>query len=352
MATPSSRQRRQAVTTTPSSMMVADFLERPIQFIVMRVGNVSANTPPQLLLPSDPVQITEDTVYSVNLQYLDAESDVVDFSLDSVPNLGNVTLSAAGMLTYVPCQHCTGTDTIQISIRERLIGENHTPLMSTGQIVFQLINLNDAPDMFVYRDGIVSGASTGEVLLASTAAGFIEANRSSAAPVVTVAAVDVDGSQDSLTFVVLQDGQFGTASFTTRLDAVGILESLPLTLQTDPANMDLMTFRGQVTFLSSYVTYLPSDPNFVGNDTFRIAVRDSRAVRSSQTLSVSVEVLPSVCLNGGTCAGSQTDPTCADIAARRGGADSYSCACPAEFTGAMCEVALNTSVVTPVRGEI
>ena len=339
-----------AAMPTSMSTSVVSYLERTVQFIVMRVGNVSSNTPPELLLPSDPVQVTEDTPYLTDLQYMDAELDTVDFGIESVPKLGNVTVTAAGMLTYVPCQHCTGTDAILISIRERSIGENHTPLMSSGQLVFQIGNVNDVPSLFVYQH-VVSGRAGIEVLQEDSVIGYVEANRSSPAPVVTVAAIDVDGYQDDLTFVVLQNGQFGSVGFTTSLDAVGVIESLPLVLPADSVIPDLANFRGYVSFLSSHVTYLPSDPNFVGNDTFQIAVRDSRAVRSTSTLSVYVEVLPSSCLNDGTCAGSSGDPLCTDIPARRGGAEGYNCTCPVGFTGQLCEMSVSAAVLSPVRGE-
>ena len=350
MATPSSRSRRQAGSTTPATMTTASYLERAVQFIVMRVGNVSSNTAPQLLLPSDPVQVSEDSIYVAELQYADAELDVVDFGLGSVPTLGNVTLTSAGMLTYEPCQHCTGMDAIEISIRERPIGENHTPLTAVGRLTFQIVNVNDPPVLFAYETGLVSGSDSAEVTLSDVASGYVESNRTSPAPVVTVAAVDVDGFRDSLSLVVLQDGRFGNVGFRTRLDAVGVLESLPLTFPPS-ASRDLTSFWGNVTFLTSYVTYLPSDSNFVGNDSFQIAVQDSRAVRSTRVLSVSVEVLPSRCQNDGTCAGSEADPTCTDVASRRGGAEEYNCTCPAGFTGDRCEVAVASAIATPMRGE-
>lgn len=162
----------------------------------------------------------------------------------------------------------------------------------------------------------------------------------------------VDGYHDDLTFVVLQDGQFGSVGFSTRLDAVGVVESLPLILPMASTMPELASYYGYVTFLSSNVTYLPSDPNFVGNDTFQVAVHDSRSIRSMNTLTVTVEVLPSPCLNDSLCGGSSEDPECTDIAARRGGAEGYNCTCPVGFTGEFCEVSESAAVSVPVRGQV
>lgn len=320
----------------------------------MRIGNVSSNSAPQLLLPSVPLQVTEDIPFSILLEYSDAELDAVNFRLNSIPTLGNVTLTPDGMLTFNPCRHCIGRDVISVNIRERPIGENHTPLEDSGLIIFQINNVNDIPHLFTYHQGVVSAASAGDVVIQDHAIqGYVEANRSSSAVVVTVAAVDVDGYQDNLTLIVVQDGQYGSVSFRKHLDAVGVVESLPFTLQeNNTGNIDLdPNYRGYVTFLAIHVTYLPSDPNFVGNDTFTIVVQDASNVQNRQPVMFSIEVLPSSCLNDGVCGGSEGDPMCMDLANRRGGADDYNCSCPTGFGGQFCEESLVAMTVAPARGE-
>ena len=327
---------------TENMPTMMEYLDRPVQFIVMRIGNTSTNSAPQLQLPPQPLMVTEDTPLPLQLQYTDAESDQVDFRLESTSSLGNVTLTSSGLLTYDPCQHCTGTDTIGVSIRERPFGENHTPLEDSGQIIFQITNVNDPPLLYFYL-GNSSDATESSMMSVN-----IDSNRSIPAVVVSVAALDFDGYADDLQFMVTQDGQFGSVGFQTRLDAVGIIESLPFDLVNE-TNPDLSTYYGYVTFFASHVTYLPSDPNFTGNDTIVIVVRDSSSVQS-RVLSIEVEVLPSLCENNGVCGGSVTDPMCQDLARRRVSFDGYNCSCPAGFGGELCNISLSVPPVLPTRG--
>ena len=350
------RQTRQANNTTGSgsgfgdamATAVLEFLERPVQFIVMRIGNTSTNSAPELLPPPQPLEVIEDTPLSIQLEYVDAELDLVDFELLSVPRLGNVTLSVDGYLTFAPCQHCVGMDVIQIRVRERPIGENHIPLEDMGQLVFVLSNENDVPLLYHVQSPSTGGDKEGvseETILNS----YIDANRLSPATIASVVAFDYDGYQDDLRLAVLQDGRYGSVGFQTRLDAVSVYESLPASL-TFP-NPALSEYLGYVTFLSSHVTYQPFDEAFVGNDTVAIVALDI-SNRQSQLLYVEVEVLPSRCENDGVCGGSATDPECEDIGRRRAEPGEYNCTCPVGFTGEVCEIVLMVPEQPITRGEL
>lgn len=322
---------------------ILDFLDRPTQFIVMRIGEDSTNSAPQLRLPPQPIAVTEDTTLELQLEYEDAELDLVDFELLTVSKLGNVTLSPDGFLTFGPCRHCTGTDAIGVSVRERPFGENIIPLEDSGLLVFQIFNTNDPPMVRFY-----SSTNDSSIIEDTVINAYIDSNRSSPAVLASVAAFDFDGYNDDLQLDVLQDGLQGTVGFQTRLDAVGVFESLPATL-TFP-NPDLAQYRDYVTFLASYVTYLPSDTSFVGNDTVIIIARDSSNVQS-QRLRITIEVLPSPCLNDGVCGGRDMDPLCEDVGQRRRSFEGYNCTCLPGFTGERCEVALVTPEPLPTRGE-
>ena len=357
--TPSQRQRRQAdanqtmddasgsgALDSMDAPTTLAYLDRPTQFIVMRIGEDSTNSAPQLRLPPQPIAVTEDATLEIQLEHEDAELDLVDFELLTISKLGNVTLTLDGFLTFDPCLHCTGTDMIEISIRERPFGENITPLEDFGQLVFQISSARDSPLIYFYNNTI--GGSDDTITQDLVVNAYIDSNRSSPAVVASIAALDFDGYNDDLRLDVLVDGENGRVGFQTRLDAVSVLKSLPLTIPFP--SPELTQYRDYLTFLASHVTYLPSDPSFVGNDTVTFAARDSTNIRSSR-LQILIEVLPSPCLNGGVCGGSDADPDCEDIGQRRRGFEGYNCTCLPGFSGEVCEVVLTTPEPLPMRGK-
>ena len=328
-----------------SFIPVTDYLDRPVHFILMRIGNVSTNTAPQLLLPRDPIETSEDTVLEgYQLEFSDNEGDIVDFYLTSLPKLGNATLTRDGLLTYKPCRNCTGLDTIEVYIIERPFGENHTPISASGQLLINITNRNDNPEVLFYTD-----AHSNIITLNATVTAYTEANRSAAARVASIAAFDYDGYHDDLT-VFVRNGLHGMASFQIWLDAVNTPESLPLTFSdVEEIESDVDEFLGYVSLVGAYITYLPNDPSFTGTDMIDIVVRDTNG-RLSNTITLIVEVLPSACQNNGICGGSDLDPNCTDINTRRTGFEDYNCSCLPGFEGAYCEIEVGTPDPTPQRG--
>ena len=329
-------------TMDMSFIPVTDYLDRPVHFILMRIGNVSTNTAPELQLPVDPVEISEDTTLEYQLEFSDNEGDLVDFYLASAPKLGNATLSHDGLLTYEPCGNCTGLDVLEVYVIERPFGENHIPLPARGQLLINITNDNDRPEVIFYTE-----VGSDVVSLNSTLYVYTEANRTAPTIVASIAAFDYDGYHDDIS-VFVRNGLYGTGGFQIWLDAVNTPESLPLTFP-DDVDHNLTEFMGYITFIGAYITYLPNDPTFTGTDTIEILVRDSNG-RLSSTMSLTVEVLPSLCQNNGICGGSDLDPNCTDIAARRATPEAYNCSCLQGFEGEYCEIVVGAPDPTPIRG--
>ena len=331
-------------TMDVSSIPVTDYLDRPVHFILMRIGNVSTNTAPELQLPVEPLEIIEDTILEYQLEFSDNEGDLVDFYLASAPKLGNATLSIDGLLTYEPCGNCTGLDVLEVYVIEQPFGESHIPLPARGQLLINITNDNDRPEVIFYAE-----VGSDVVSLNSTLYVYAEANRTAPAIVASIAAFDYDGYHDDIS-VFVRNGMYGAGGFQIWLDAVNTPESLPLTF---PDNVDhnLTDFTGYITFIGAYITYLPNDPAFTGIDMIQILVGDSNG-RLSSTMSLTVELLPSLCQNNGVCGGSDLDPNCTDIAVRRVMPEAYNCSCPAGFEGEYCEIEVGAPDPTPTRGKI
>ena len=322
---------------------VTNYLDRPVQFIVMRIGNVSTNTAPDLLLPDEPVEIVEDNVLEAfQLEFTDNEGDLIDFYLASVPKLGNATLTRDGILTYVPCTNCTGLDIIDIYTIERPFGESHIPLSAEGRLLINITNINDDPEVLFYDD-----VGSDRITLNSSLYAYAEANRTAPAIVASVAAFDYDGYNDDLA-VFARNGMHGTASFQVWLDAVNTPESLPLTFD-EESDHDLSRFLGYVTFVGAYITYFPDDPDFTGTDVIEIIVQDSSGILS-RSITLTVEILPSLCQNNGVCGGSDLDPNCTEIALRRASMEVYNCSCLSGFEGEYCEIETGAPEPRPTRG--
>ena len=322
--------------STSGSGLHREYFSGPAQFIVVAIGNTSANTAPELLLPTEPLSVVEEeSLTDYQLHYVDMENDEVEFYVASPPHLGMATLTQDGLLSYTPCTNCTGVDSFEIFIIEKPFGFNNEPLTASGVLVVHIENVNDEPSLYAYDPLSENGTAVTTEMDVQV---YIESNRTSPTSITHIAALDVDGYFDDLSLST-QDGAFGKSGFEIWLDIVSVIESLPVT------SLPGDTFLGYVAFLGANITYLPLDPN-VETDVVRVRVQDSNSALSI-TLSVNIEVIPSWCLNNGVCNGSLDDPNCTDIEARRSNPEAYNCSCEEGFSGQYCEV--DTKVVEPVE---
>ena len=330
------RGRRQTASGSGSGGATQSYLSGPVQFIVVGIGNTSANTPPELQLPAEPLSLVEGTSLSdYQLHYLDMEGDEVEFYLISPPRLGNVSLTLDGLLSYSPCTYCTGVDSFEIFIVEKPFGFNNVPLTASGMLVVEIENVNNAP--FLYAFDPDSERET-DITTSSAVDVVVESNRSSAVSIAQIVALDLDGYFDDIT-ISTQDGEYGEAGVDIWLDIVSVLESLPVSSLPDD------TFLGYISLVAANITYFPSSPDFTGSDVVRVIARDKNSGLSN-SLTINIEVVPSLCLNNGVCNGSVSDATCEDVESRRTSPETYTCRCTEGYSGRHCE--LDTRAPAPV----
>lgn len=311
-----------------------EFLDRVTHFVVMQFGNLSLNTGPQLNLPTI-LSLNEDvSSFTFTIPYTDNEGDSVWFYLTSIPRLGSAVVDrSTGLLTYRPCQNCTGIDNLQLYIIEREL-EFGTELSDTGLLQLQVNNIDDPLDIFLYESTDPSNSSVSST---DSIAVYVSANSTVPVVIASVGSYDVDGFDDDLEVYVTQ-GSNGASSYETWLDAVAVPESLPVDWGDSPVG----DFKGYVSFLGVNVTYLPTHPTFTGTDAVSVYSQQEDNT-FSRFLRISIEVIPSWCLNGGVCNGSVSDPTCSDIDARKSNPGSYACACQPGYDGEHCEIDLTTT---------
>jgi len=284
-----------------------------------------------------PLQVDEGEILQYQLEYIDDESDIVDFYLTSLPQFGYVNITNDGLLTYIPCTDCIGNDTIGVYILERPFGVN-IRMEATGTVQVQINNINDPPEIFFYDDIDAKSIHDNNTFIA-----YIEANRTEYVSVAQIGAWDLDGYEDDLS-VRIDSPEFGQAQAVIWLDIVTAAESLPVDWTQLPSSSGAV-YKGYVAFIGVNITYLPNNPDELFTDQFDVFVRDSSRITSTE-FSVQVEVLPSFCQNNGVCNGSINDPDCTNISARRVNFDEYNCSCPAGFTGQYCEIQSETPTAT------
>ena len=301
----------------------------------MKLGNFSLNTAPKLLLPLV-LELEEDsTTFTYNIPYIDNEGDEVFFYLQSVPKLGHAVInSTTGDLSYIPCQNCSGVEQLYVYIIEKSM-EFGPALYDSNVLQLLIKNRDDPQDIFLY-ESISSDDNT--IANNDSITVYVEANRTESAVVARVGVYDVDGYHDNLKLYVTQ-GSNGSSGYIIWLDIVTTAESLPV-------NWNLSTisnYTGYIAFVGSSIIYLPKDVDFVGTDHLRVFSQQTDN-SFSRPLDIFIEVIPSWCVNGGKCNGTITDPTCEDINARKASPESYSCACPQNYSGMYCEKNLTAPV--------
>ena len=292
------------------------FLERATHFVVGQIGSTIINTAPRLQLPDTPTDIQQNpVVYEVDLStmYTDDEMDSVLFHLLTAPQLGTVELAPSGQLKYTPCLYCIGLEELTIRIIENS-PEVDVPLSDSGMLLLNIVNKNDPPNRFLY-DNLTEGT----ILPGSEKAVFLDNNRTAFTSVALIGGYDFDGFYDNLS-VRITGARRGTASSELWLDVVAVSESLPVRW---PANSSEMTYRGYMTFIGVNITYLPSDPAYVGQDSLTVSIRD-RGALFSNPLRITITMFDSPCVNGGRC----RDPI----------GQNCSCDCPSGYLGNMCEI--------------
>ena len=90
-------------------------------------------------LTSSTVSTSEDVTSSTQLVATDPDNNALTFALASNPQHGTATLSAAGVLSYVPASNYSGADSLTVTVNDGAGGQ------ATGTINITITAVNDLP---------------------------------------------------------------------------------------------------------------------------------------------------------------------------------------------------------------
>lgn len=175
------------------------------------------------------VELQEDTSVDGRLSATDLDGDPLSYTVASAASNGSFELSGDGSYTYTPDVDFFGTDTVSVQVSD---GE----LSANTQIMFTVINVNDAP---VLQTTSVAVASQGE------SSGVIEVN-------------DVDG--DDITFAVINEPENGALNFDT---TTGEFTYTPASLEQIDTNFEISFTDGIIAAPINAIIALT--PSFVSN---------------------------------------------------------------------------------------
>src|SRR5690242_3577324 len=126
-------------------------------------GSPPAPSPPANRAPTlttTTVSTNEDVTSSTQLVATDPDNNPLTFALAGNPQHGTATLSAAGVLSYVPASNYSGTDSLSVAVND------NAGAQTTGTINITVTAVDDAPtltttSLAVDEDGVLSAQLAG-----------------------------------------------------------------------------------------------------------------------------------------------------------------------------------------------
>ncbi|XP_070573548.1 uncharacterized protein [Ptychodera flava] len=336
------------------------YFRGPTFFTVASVGPF-VNTPPVMTSSSD-IWMSED---EGTIRYIvtasDTDGDDVIYTLDessNLANLGEVSLSKEGELSYKPCLDCFGVKSLHISAKEDRT-DNHKALSTSVILRIDVRGINDNPDIFLVTDplDVTDGMVPSQIV---TTEERKEDNDDRIFKAV-VGAFDPD-TFDTLTllFDLPQHGTLHTGVQHTAVEFIND-DCLPLSNITDdylghnnsdvdtvlfPCKLPIPHTADRLAWVFSTLTYIP-EKDFHGEDSFKLNAVDQSGAHSD-VITVKVHVLANPCFNGGVCNDTHSSLDCSNTD-RSKGFDGYFCSCQPGYTGQFCTTDFNECQSNPCQ---
>ncbi|XP_064643635.1 uncharacterized protein LOC135497733 [Lineus longissimus] len=325
------------------------YFKKETHFIVGQVSTATQNSPP--IVSTEPMlTVPEDSaILRHTLTARDPDGDNHVFAIDETkpsPN-GVAVITPGGKMEYEPCMDCNGIDTVYYTVTEVNMGDV-TPLVSRGSISINLTGLNDAPELFLSRNGIVIFTADSTFYEVNVS---VEENTgyNIAYTDLTILVGAYDRDVDDVLNITSQAPANGELILANSIQTT---PNLPVTC-IDPeayafpcTGLNLPHNETKMSWITATVTYKPN-LNFHGQDKFILKAVDESGY-SSIELVVTVNILLNPCNHSGTCNGLQEDLNCTDH--RRATVNFtayYTCSCTGGWTGPFCDVDRDDCISIP-----
>ncbi|XP_070574642.1 uncharacterized protein [Ptychodera flava] len=327
----------------------------PSEFTFASIGSFT-NSPPQITSTNN-IWLNEDGgTLRFQMTAYDDDGDEFVFKLNenlNQPQLGSVSLSENGELTYRPCLDCFGTDYVHYVVTEDR--DDNSDLLSTfATLEVEVREKNDNPEIFLSVDH-VSALEVSEHEVAVT----LE-ERKEHENVTTykgfeavVGAFDPDTyDQLTISFYLPKHGylytgpQHNDVSFIYQ-DCSNLDNVTEDHLSYDKPDIPAVVFPcglhfphgvDRLAWVFSALRYVP-DEGYFGEDSFKINVIDQEKYHS-EVIVVHLHILANPCLNDAVCLGPAFDPGCTTTRRSQGFGD-YTCKCKPGYVGDYCDIDFN-----------
>ncbi|KAK3609657.1 hypothetical protein CHS0354_035942 [Potamilus streckersoni] len=323
------------------------FFFRETQFALVTAAAIIPNQPPVLVSTNVMIMTEDEGTILHTMEATDPEDDPFLFILQTLPDLGNVTLTKEGQLVFTPCQDCSGNVTISVKIQDvpSMLGVKSASSLVNLTIVVE--DINDAPYIFVYSDNKYSllGADPTEPVMIYFNQKKNETDEN-ITQTVYFGAYDVERDANILTInSTIPDTNNGTITLLNQR------EEIPNHYK-DQCSPQGKCYATEVNHPSSWMKWILVDVAymqtavFIGVDEAYLFVKDSAGGLSS-VLTLKFVIMENPCYHG-TCASLNASLySCDDLRRTQGFEKYYYCNCDAGYKGQYCDVEVNACGKNP-----
>ncbi|KAL3873866.1 hypothetical protein ACJMK2_036950, partial [Sinanodonta woodiana] len=303
------------------------------QFALAEVNLQMVNDLPYLTSDTTVIMEEDSGTLIYQMEAEDAESDPIEYFLETSPALCQISFTSQGRLLFTPCVDCHGNMTIGIRMQDVPGVKEITPAVSVINISVEILPVNDPPRVFLFDDSwnsLIYEDPTEPVMIYKDQGSNVKFHA-------VIGGYDVDDG-DTLIYSVNTSSNGKMAIETTDnivLNHFSTCKGVKCPVVRSSVNLRDMAW------LVAEVDYEQNMSNFTGLETVKFVVQDSNA-KFSDVITIAIAVLEFPCQNGGTCQSKNgTAYSCYDTRRIKDFDINYYCGCIKGWSGNYCQHCYN-----------